>query len=101
MVKAGDKLPRSRLIEATVFLNYNFLKPRDNALSVFQTRFLVERALGVLYVLIKHLQKGESYREESRQKRRRQLIHLQSSPLAPFPGLNNIDLLSLSGDFTK
>lgn len=33
MVKAGDKLPRSRLIEATVFLNYNFLKPRDNVLS--------------------------------------------------------------------
>lgn len=44
MVKAGDKLPRSRLIETTVFLNYNFWKPRDNVLSDFQTWFCREHA---------------------------------------------------------
>lgn len=32
MVKAGDKLPRSRLIEAMFFLNSSFLRARDNAL---------------------------------------------------------------------
>lgn len=94
MVKAGDKLPRSRLIGATVFLNYNFLKPRDNVLSDFQTWFCRESAWCTECP-------KQIFAKGRKLKRRRQLIYLQSSPSAPFPGLDNTDLLSFSGDFTK
>lgn len=35
VVKVGDKLPRSRLLETTFFLNSNYLKPGNNALFRF------------------------------------------------------------------